>query len=47
MWVDRDVTSSSNSLILPLLAGRKVVHGHDIELWQGDHNIERFKVAAE
>jgi hypothetical protein len=26
---------------------REVVHDHDIELWQGDRRIERFKIAAE
>ena len=26
---------------------REVLHDHDIELWQADRRIERFKVAAE
>ncbi len=26
---------------------REVVHGHDIELWQGERRVERFKVAPE
>jgi hypothetical protein len=26
---------------------REVVHGHDIELWQGERRVKRFKVAPE